>query len=89
MLAVMDVIPQEQPTRRWVALYELGLLRTVSGRFHPLAACLGWLQDAGFEPPEHHRLVGQVQAVLLVARKPADGYCSQPLQPAAAQPICH
>jgi hypothetical protein len=74
MLAVMDVIPEEQPTPRWVALYEFGLLlRTASGRFHPLAAYLGWLHKAGFEPPEHHRLVGRVQAVLLVARKPADG----------------
>ena len=70
----MYVIPEEQPTPRWVALYELGLLlRTASGRVHPLAAYLGWLHDAGFEPPERHRLVGQVQAVLLVARKPADG----------------
>jgi hypothetical protein len=42
MLAVMHVIPEEQPTPRWVALYELGLLlRTASGRVHPLAACLG------------------------------------------------
>jgi hypothetical protein len=49
------------------------LLRTASGRVHPLAAYLGWLYDAGFKPPERHRLVGQVQAVLLVARKPADG----------------
>jgi hypothetical protein len=70
MLAVMDVIPEEQPTPRWVALYELGLLlRTASGRVHPLAAYLGWLYDAGFEPPERHRLVGQVQAVL-VTRNP-------------------
>jgi hypothetical protein len=37
------------------------------------AACLGWLHDAGFEPPERHRLAAQVQAVLLVARKPTDG----------------
>jgi len=44
-----------------------------SGHVHPLAAYLGWLYDAGFEAPEHHRLVGQVQAVLLIARKPADG----------------
>jgi hypothetical protein len=74
MLAFMDVIPEEQPTPRWVALYELGLLlRIASGRVHPLAACLGWLYDAGFEPPGRHRLVGRVQAVLLVARKPADG----------------
>jgi hypothetical protein len=64
-------------------------MRTASGRVHPLAAYLGWLYDAGFEPPERHRLVGQVQAVLLVARKPADGSCSQPLQPGAAQPICN
>ena len=55
-------------------LYELGLLlRTASGRVHPLTAYLGWLYDAGFEPPERHRLVGQVQTVRLVARKPADG----------------
>jgi hypothetical protein len=78
MLAVMDVIPEKQPTPHWIALYELGLLlRTASGRVHTrvhtLAAYLGWLHDAGFEPPEHHRLVGQVQTVLLVARKPADG----------------
>jgi SAM-dependent methyltransferase len=73
-LAVMDIMPGEQPTRRWVALYELGLLlRTASGRVHPLAAYLGWLHDAGFEPPERHRLVDQAQAVLLVARKPATG----------------
>jgi SAM-dependent methyltransferase len=73
-LAVMDVIPDEdeQPRPRWVALYELGLLlRTASGRVHPLAAYIGWLRDAGFEPPEPHRLVDQAQAVLLVARKPA------------------
>jgi SAM-dependent methyltransferase len=72
-LAVMDVIPNEdeQPRPRWVALYELGLLlRTASGRVHPLAAYLGWLHDAGFEPPERYRLVDQAQAVLLVARKP-------------------
>ena len=73
-LAVIDVIPGEPPTPRWVALYELGLLlRTASGRVHPLAAYLGWLHDAGFEPPEHHRLVDRAQAVLLVAHKPADG----------------
>jgi SAM-dependent methyltransferase len=71
-LAIMDVIPDRQPTPRWVALYELGLLlRTASGRVHPLAAYLGWLHGAGFEPPERHRLVDQAQAVLLVARKPA------------------
>jgi ubiquinone/menaquinone biosynthesis C-methylase UbiE len=73
-LAVMDVIPDEQPRPRWVALYELGLLlRTASGRVHPLAAYLDWLHGAGFEPPEQHRLAGQVQAVLLVARKPVGG----------------
>lgn len=67
----MDVVPEEQPTPRWVALYELGLLlRTASGRVHPLTAYLGWLYDAGFEPLERHRLVGRVQTVLLVARKP-------------------
>jgi hypothetical protein len=54
-----------------VALYELGLLlRTASGRVHPLAAYLGWLHDAGFEPPERHRLLDEALAVLLVARKP-------------------
>jgi hypothetical protein len=74
MLAVIDVIPQEQPTPLMVALYELGLLlRTASGRVHPMAAYLGWLHDADFEPPEGHRLVDQAQAVLLIARKPADG----------------
>jgi len=73
-LAVMDVIPDEQPRPRWVALYELGLfLRTASGRVHPLAAYLDWLHDAGFEPPERHHLVDQAQAVLLVARRPAGG----------------
>jgi len=73
-LAVMDVIPDEQPTPRWVALYELGLLlRTASGRVHPLAAYLGWLHDAGFEPPERHCLVSEVQAMLLVTHKPAGG----------------
>ncbi len=71
-LAIMDVIPDGGPTPRWVALYELGLLlRTASGRVHPLAAYLGWLHDAGFEPPERHRLVDWAGAVLLVARKPA------------------
>jgi hypothetical protein len=55
-------------------LYELGLLlQSASGRVQPLTAYLGWLHDAGFEPPEGHRLVGQVQVVLLVARKPVDG----------------
>jgi hypothetical protein len=74
MLAVIDVIPEEQPTPRMVALYELGLLlRTASGRVHPLAAYLGRLHDAGFDPPERHRLVDQAQAELLVARKPVDG----------------
>ena len=73
-LAVMDVIPDQQPTPRWAALYELGLLlRTASGRVHPLAAYLDWLHDAGFEPPERHHLVDQAQAVLLVARRPAGG----------------
>jgi len=73
-LAVMDVIPDEEPRPRWVALYELGLfLRTASGRVHPLAAYLDWLHDAGFEPPERHHLVDQAQAVLLVARRPAGG----------------
>ncbi len=73
-LAVMDVIPDQQSTPRWVALYELGLLlRTASGRVHPLAAYLGWLHDAGFEPPERHRLVEEAPVVLLVAHKPADG----------------
>jgi ubiquinone/menaquinone biosynthesis C-methylase UbiE len=75
-LAVIDVIPDEheQPRPRWVALYELGLLlRTASGRVYPLAAYLGWLGDAGFEPPERHRLVDEAPAVLLVARKPAGG----------------
>jgi hypothetical protein len=74
MLAVIDVIPEEQPTPRWVALYELDLLlRTASGRVRPLTAYLGWLHDAGFEPPERHRLVDEAQAVLLVARKPVNG----------------
>ena len=73
-LAVMDVIPDEEPRPRWVALYELGLfLRTASGRVHPLAAYLDWLHDAGFEPPGQHHLVDQAQAVLLVARRPAGG----------------
>jgi SAM-dependent methyltransferase len=72
-LAVMDVIPDRQRRPRWVALYELGLLlRTASGRVHPLAAYLSWLHDAGFEPPERHRLLDQAAAVLLVARKPAE-----------------
>lgn len=67
----MDDIPDEQPTPRWVALYELGLLlRTASGRVHPLAAYLGWLHDAGFGPPERHRHPDEALAVLLVARKP-------------------
>jgi SAM-dependent methyltransferase len=74
MLAVIDVMPDEPPTPRWVALYELGLLlRTASGQVHPLAAYLGWLHDAGFEPPDRHRLDDQAQAVLLVARKPTHG----------------
>ena len=73
-LAVMDVIPDEQPRPRWVALYELGLLlRTASGRVHPLAAYLDWLHVVGFEPPEQHRWVDQAQAVLLVVRKPLGG----------------
>jgi SAM-dependent methyltransferase len=73
-LAVVDVMPGDGPTPRWVALYELGLLlRTASGRVHPLAAYLGWLHDAGFEPPERHRLVDRAQGVLLVARKLAGG----------------
>jgi SAM-dependent methyltransferase len=73
-LAVVDVIADRRPRPRWVALYELGLaLRTASGRVHPLAAYLDWLRDAGFEPPERHRLVDQDQAVLLVTRKPAGG----------------
>jgi SAM-dependent methyltransferase len=73
-LAVMDIICDEQPRSRWVALYELGLLlRTASGRVHPPAAYLNWLHDAGFEPPERHRLVDQTQAVLLIARKPVSG----------------
>jgi SAM-dependent methyltransferase len=71
-LAVVDVIPSEGPTPRWVALYELGLqLRTASGRVHSLLAYLGWLHDAGFEPPERHRLLDEAPVVLLVARKPA------------------
>jgi len=73
-LAVMDVIPDEEPRPRWVALYELGLfLRTASGQVHPLAAYLDWLHDAGFEPPEQHHLVDQAQAVLLLARRPTGG----------------
>ena len=73
-LAVMDVIPDDQPRPHWVALYELGLLlRTASGRVHPLEAYLDWLHDAGFEPPEPHRLANEAQAVLLVARKPVGG----------------
>jgi SAM-dependent methyltransferase len=73
-LAVIDVIADEQPTRRWVALYELGLLlRTASGRVHPLEAYLDWLHDAGFEPPDRHRLDDGAPAALLVARKPAGG----------------
>jgi len=73
-LAVVDVMPGDGPTPRWVALYELGLLlRTASGRVHPLAAYLGWLHDAGFEPPERHRLVDRAQGVLLVARNPPGG----------------
>ena len=72
-LALVDVIPDGHEQRsRWVALYQLGLLlRTAGGRVHPLAAYLGWLRDAGFQPPERHLLAGQAQAVLLVARKPA------------------
>jgi hypothetical protein len=67
----MDVIPEEQPTPRWVALDEFSLLlRTASGQVHPLTAYLGWLHDVGFAPPGRHRLVDQAQAVLLVARKP-------------------
>jgi hypothetical protein len=68
-------LPEVMPAMpRWVALYELGLLlRTASGRVHSLVAYLGWLHDAGFEPPEQHRLAGQAQAVLLAAGKPADG----------------
>jgi SAM-dependent methyltransferase len=74
VLAVVDVMPDEQPTPRWVALYQLGLLlRTASGWVHPLAAYLGWLRDAGFEPPARYSLVARAQAVLLVARKPAGG----------------
>jgi len=70
-LAVVDIIPDGPPRPRWVALYELGLLlRTASGRVHPLAAYLDWLRDAGFQPPEQHRVVDQAQVVLLVARKP-------------------
>jgi ubiquinone biosynthesis protein Coq4 len=70
----MDVIPDDRPTPRWVALHELGLLpRTASGRVHSLAAYLGWLHDAGFEPPERHCQVDQAQAMLLVTRKPAGG----------------
>jgi SAM-dependent methyltransferase len=71
-LAVVDIIPNEGPAPRWVALYELGLLlRTASGRVHSLPAYLGWLHDAGFEPPERHRLVDEaVPLGLLAARKP-------------------
>lgn len=73
-LAVMDVIPDDQPRPRWVALYELGLLlRTASGRVHPLSAYVDWLHDAGFEPPEPHRLVDEAHVVLLVAGKPVGG----------------
>ena len=72
-LAVIDVIPERPPTPRRVALYELGLLlRTTSGRVHELAAYLGLLHDAGFEPPERHCVAGQT-AVLLAARKPTNG----------------
>jgi SAM-dependent methyltransferase len=87
-LAVVDVMPDEQPTRRWVALYELGLLlRTASGGVHPLAAYLGWLHDAGFEPPERHCLVDEAQAMLLVARKPAGGH-DEPSQRTAGSAGC-
>jgi SAM-dependent methyltransferase len=73
-LAIMDVMPVDGPAPRWVALYGLGLmLRTASGRVHPLTTYLGWVRDAGFEPPEQHLLVDQAQAVLLVARKPLGG----------------
>jgi hypothetical protein len=69
MLAVMDVIPEEQPTPRWVALYELGLLlrtaATGSTRWRPASA--------GSRTPASSRPLDQAQAVLLVARKPADG----------------
>jgi hypothetical protein len=65
----MDVIPEQQPTPRWVGLYEFGLLlRTASGRVHPLAAYL-----AGSTTPASSHPLDQVQAVLLAARKPADG----------------
>ena len=67
-LAIMDVVPDERPPPRRVALYELGLLRrTASGGAHPLAAHRRWLAGAGFESPERHRLADGAEAVLLVA----------------------
>jgi hypothetical protein len=74
MLAVMDVIPEEQPTPRWVALYEFGLLlRTASGRVHPLGGLPRLAPRRRLRAAKRHRLAAQVQAVLLVARKPTDG----------------
>jgi hypothetical protein len=81
----MDVIPEQQPTPRWVGLYELGLLlHTASGRVHPLAAYLGWLHDAGFEPPARP---GAGRAPR--RPQPRRRVMSEPLQPGAAQPICN
>jgi hypothetical protein len=54
---------------------------------HPLAAYLGWLHDAGFEPPERHCLVDEAQAMLLVARKPAGGH-DEPSQRTAGSAGC-
>ena len=74
MLAVMDVIPRSSQRRAGShctsSVCYCELPAAGSTRW---AACLGWLHDAGFEPPERHRLAAQVQAVLLVARKPTDG----------------
>ena len=62
----MDAIPEERPTPRWVALYELGLLlRTASDRAHPLTAYLAWLTTPAWSRP-----LDKAQAVLLVTRNP-------------------
>jgi hypothetical protein len=68
MLAVMDVIPEEQPTPRWVALYELGCCEPPAAGFTRRRPT-----SAGSTTPASSRPLDQAQAVLLITRKPADG----------------
>lgn len=73
-LVVLDQFAGAAPTpmaRLGVAFVDLTYLATLGTRAHPVAVVRDWVEDAGFEDVQRHRLWSVPGTTMLTARKPS------------------